>query len=797
MPIPHAPVTVSRPSPDQDGVVRAGAARVDITPPLGGGLAGHGFVAQVALGSLGRLWATALVLDDGRGRRVALVTADLAAGSRWVLARVAELVHGETGLGLDTIVPLVAHSHRAPASILGNHTYDRIMGPLFVEQADHHFDRETAELVAQRIASALTVATAALEPAEVHLGECSADGLLWNRSASAYRGLRVDQDNDDQVENGGVFTWPTLAVEDAERLSRWLRETPPAMDLSVDSEPTDRMRALALDRWTDLGPRAHFAELSMAVDTDDDGPPETGVAGDGEDAEDVDDPPTGERWEARQTERIARYIEKHADGRTLDEIIVALGRKGLGGLPPALKLILENVHLEAAPSPSASSLRVTDDRVPWVVARARTGDRLIGAIGILNGTPTLVGSRVPVFCADVPGLTSMELSRRLGAPVGIGAGALGDVNVVPLHPDIDALTDRKASVQQQMDRALEAARELARRSIGVLGAPARPGSSVDAWSAACWEATRDRAEHATTAHLGASALAGSDLGRSSLAVLIREGARASRPSAQPLQDPKKLLPRLGHPPDRFLFHRLTLGRGGPVSVVLFATPFEVSHALAARIRDEVRRVPGFERSRVVTASLSTDFGGYAGTPWEYISQSYEAASTLWGRRTGPWLKTQLANACRAAPVPPATLRFSGGPMQGAPAHFRRQSVFRGFGTRNRVMLDDRAWVLERSEAARRGAGALGSTIEVRLPIARSVAVDRRVDMGGPLVTVHGLDPMLGSITDQTVPVLQVMVLGRPRRSWYLRIVLPVALPAGPVEVRVRDPITGAEHRLAC
>lgn len=332
----------------------------------------------------------------------------------------------------------------------------------------------------------------------------------------------------------------------------------------------------------------------------------------------------------------------------------------------------------------------------------------------------------------------------------------------------------------------------------MLEAPAGPGSTLSSWSSLCWEADRDPTEFAPSAHLGASALAGSDLGRSSLAVLIQEGKR-SKPRPDPvLQDPKKILPRLQNPPDRFLMHRLAFSReAGQPPVVLLGTPFEVSHALSARIRDSVRQVQGHAGARVIVASLCTDFAGYAGTPWEYISQSYEAAATLWGRRTGPWLRSQLVDACTAPPSPPATLDFSGAPMQKAPVHFTRRRVFRTFGTRNRVKLADLAWVLAQKAAARRAPGPAPSTIEVRVPVASSVRLTKRVPMGGPLVTVHGLDSSWGAISDLTVPVLQIMVLGRPRRSWYLRITLPDRLPAGEIEVRFRDPLTGTEHRLAC
>ena len=62
-----------RPSPGAGAALRAGFARVDITPPAGVGLAGEGPEGGEARGYRLRLYARVLVLADRGGNRLAIV----------------------------------------------------------------------------------------------------------------------------------------------------------------------------------------------------------------------------------------------------------------------------------------------------------------------------------------------------------------------------------------------------------------------------------------------------------------------------------------------------------------------------------------------------------------------------------------------------------------------------------------------------------------------------------------------------------------------------------------------------
>lgn len=761
-------------SPFKDGQMRAGAARVDLTPALGGGLAGHGFVAQTALGSFGRLWVTALVLDDGHGERVALLTLDLAAGSRWVLGRAAQLC----GLPLSRLVPLVAHSHRAPAGILASASFDRLQGPLFVEQFEHPFDQPTADGIAGRIADAVKSASDRLGPAVVQLVESSAAGLLWNRSGSSYRGIDPTRDNDGEA-HADPWQWDRLPPVDFAKLGAWLREEPeptaPAEDFGARAPASPLSR-----RWEE--PLRRFEAL-LGED-----PPRREAE---LEAEDERSAQAEERRELARALLLARGAEEKP-GLSIDRVILKLLRGKVG---PALGLLWKNRDRPRAAEkqiPEGGWFQLVDHRVPWIAAwSAGPAPKPIGALGILHGTPTLVGSRVPVFCGDVPALASTLLGAALGAPVGLGGGALGDANVVPAEARIDELTGRDRTVAVQMDQALAAAKALKAGALAVLKAPASV-APFTRLHPSCWEVEVDKTFPTGSACFGASTLAGADLGRSTLAGWFLEGARAPRRAAPDDQDPKRRLPPLEAPPRHLLFHRLALDRPDqPNALVLLCTPFELSAALGARIRDRVREVAGHERSRVVATSLSTDFAGYAGTSWEYLSQSYEASSTLWGRRTGDVLKAELARACAAPPAAsPARLLFDGAPMTDTPAHLRPGALHWPWGTRNVPPLDveTRTWVLG-ADGLRLRRSPDGRTVEAALRL-RGAPPDHRLALPAPMLTVQGAGGR--RLDDQRWPVLAVLVLGRApaaRRAWYLRWELPADWsPTATLTVVLDEPV---------
>jgi neutral ceramidase len=180
------PPLVTVPAPKAEGPVvptgklRAGAARVDITPPVGLGLLGWGPEGKRAAGWRQRLYARTLMLEDSGGRRLALVAVDLAHVSRLLVHRVAERT-ASLGLGVDRLLISATHTHSAPGHFHGYAGYDDFGSSV------GGYDAKVVEFLADGIARAAGMAVQRLEPARAAWG---AD-TLWSctriRSFVAYR----------------------------------------------------------------------------------------------------------------------------------------------------------------------------------------------------------------------------------------------------------------------------------------------------------------------------------------------------------------------------------------------------------------------------------------------------------------------------------------------------------------------------------------------------------------------------------------------------------------------------------
>lgn len=172
-PDPHQPVS--------GDVLRAGFGRADITPPPGLGLGGNGPEGRQARGWRTRLYARALVLQDARGERIALVVADLAHISALLQRRVAELLPTELGISADNLLLSATHTHSGPG-----HFYEatefNLNGSSVVG-----FDQTLTDFLAGQIAGAVQQAAEHPRQARVAWGQRAVWGLTRNRSYEAFR----------------------------------------------------------------------------------------------------------------------------------------------------------------------------------------------------------------------------------------------------------------------------------------------------------------------------------------------------------------------------------------------------------------------------------------------------------------------------------------------------------------------------------------------------------------------------------------------------------------------------------
>ncbi|HVR27897.1 MAG TPA: neutral/alkaline non-lysosomal ceramidase N-terminal domain-containing protein, partial [Thermoanaerobaculia bacterium] len=167
--------------------LRAGAAKADITPPLGGRMYGYGARGDnVSIGVHDRLYAKALVAAAG-GTEVAIVTLDLGSFEKDRVARVKDAVRRQTGI--EHVLLIASHTHSAPV-------YD----PAFPSrQAPYHVDAET------RIARAVAEARAAMRPARVGVG--------WGRVEECHNRRQVMADGTVEMRWANRERLPTSPVD--------------------------------------------------------------------------------------------------------------------------------------------------------------------------------------------------------------------------------------------------------------------------------------------------------------------------------------------------------------------------------------------------------------------------------------------------------------------------------------------------------------------------------------------------------------------------------------------------------
>ncbi len=151
-------------------MLKAGASKVNITPFLGGPMAGYSARDRGSESIHDELHAKALVLDDG-DTGVALITTDLIGIHRELAAHVRRLVEARVGLAPDRVWMTGSHTHFGPAVRAGE-TED--------DEADP-YDRSYADVLAAKLTTAVKLAHDRIQPARLGAGAIGAEGISYNR----------------------------------------------------------------------------------------------------------------------------------------------------------------------------------------------------------------------------------------------------------------------------------------------------------------------------------------------------------------------------------------------------------------------------------------------------------------------------------------------------------------------------------------------------------------------------------------------------------------------------------------
>ncbi|MCR4411853.1 MAG: hypothetical protein NUV77_05435 [Thermoguttaceae bacterium] len=154
------------------GELRAGAAAVNITPPLGIGMAGY-YHARGAQGTHDDLFAKAIVLEH-EGRRAALVVLDLIATTRPMVEAARQEIEKTAKVPGDHVMLSATHAHTGPV-LAGRGQREAAQGG----GADIAL-RYSAELPG-KIAQCVQLAASRLEPVRMFAGTGHEDRLSYNR----------------------------------------------------------------------------------------------------------------------------------------------------------------------------------------------------------------------------------------------------------------------------------------------------------------------------------------------------------------------------------------------------------------------------------------------------------------------------------------------------------------------------------------------------------------------------------------------------------------------------------------
>lgn len=142
--------------------LRAGAARVDITPSTSQWLMGYN--ARKSTGVLDHIFHRAVVLEAG-GQEFALVASDLCLFSPAVYDEAARDMERETGIPRVRFWWSVTHTHAAP-EVGPPGVYKALLG-----RSDHEHDREYAAFVKDALVRAVKEARGRLAPARIAIGQ--------------------------------------------------------------------------------------------------------------------------------------------------------------------------------------------------------------------------------------------------------------------------------------------------------------------------------------------------------------------------------------------------------------------------------------------------------------------------------------------------------------------------------------------------------------------------------------------------------------------------------------------------
>lgn len=168
--------------------LRVGVGRADITPVTGVFKGGWSCTCAEAIGQQERLYARAVVIDEG-GQKVALVTEDLFALSAGMIRDATALLPG-LGFSEQNVIDSATHTHSSQSGYMNFSSYNSILpsnsNPTLSGVTNSKTDPVMYSFMVHQLAEAIGKANTDLRPGAIGWGQTLLLGVTQNRSLGAH-----------------------------------------------------------------------------------------------------------------------------------------------------------------------------------------------------------------------------------------------------------------------------------------------------------------------------------------------------------------------------------------------------------------------------------------------------------------------------------------------------------------------------------------------------------------------------------------------------------------------------------
>ena len=170
--------------------LKAGAAKIDITPPLGCDMAGYAGRDRGSETIADPLYAKALVFDDGK-TQAAIITTDLIGVEAAFVDHVRQIIEEATGIPAGNVMISCSHTHFGPEVRASRAAHPN-------NPKNHVY----ASMLVQQLTTVTQLAQQRLQPARIGSGTGIADQVSYNRhtirpDGSAQTSYRLPEPNSD------------------------------------------------------------------------------------------------------------------------------------------------------------------------------------------------------------------------------------------------------------------------------------------------------------------------------------------------------------------------------------------------------------------------------------------------------------------------------------------------------------------------------------------------------------------------------------------------------------------------